>query len=287
VSVEPFFGHWMVAVAEAAAIAGVDSLDAASPAKMTDAWKLVAHASHKSLDELAEEIAKQHHLQVANPAAADPHAAMVVPATVAWRRHVLPLRSTDKDLFVATANPLSVDAKRELARISGRIVHFEVAPPARITAALTERYGPPAPDVPDAHDPTDEPTGPHVLIVDDEPGVRALYRSVLEDQGFRVSVAKDGPEALAMLAADPSYDLVTLDYWMDRMNGLRVLQQMRHQPALADIPVIMVTGADDRNVELSLFEAGADDYVTKPIDIPLFVLRIRSVLRRRRLRTGA
>ena len=71
---------------------------------------------------------------------------------------------------------------------------------------------------------------------------------------------------------------------LSRSHGLRVLQQMRHQPALADIPVIMVTGADDRNVELSLFEAGADDYVTKPIDIPLFVLRIRAVLRRRRLR---
>jgi CheY-like chemotaxis protein len=271
----------MVAVAEAAAIAGVESLDDASPGKMSEAWDLVAQASGRSLSDLAGDIAAQHHIHVAVLTPVDSTACKVVPASVAWRRHVLPLRCTEKELVVATANPLSIDAKRELARTSGRIVHFEVAPPREITAALTLRYGPPRPEDLEARKSVDEPTGPHVLIVDDEPGVRALYRSILEEHGFRVSVAKDGPEALAMLAADESYDLVTLDYWMDKMNGLRVLQHIHAQPALADLPVIMVTGADNRDVELSLFEAGVDDFITKPIDIPLFVLRIRAVLRRR------
>jgi len=287
VSVEPFLGHWMVAVAEAAAIAGVESLDEASATKMSEAWDLVSQASGMSLTALARDIAVQHHLEVATVRSTDAHAVTLVPAAVAWRRNILPLRCSERDLVVATANPLSIDTKRELARTSGRVVHFEIAPPREISAAVIEAYGAPSQDDLRARPSTDEPAGPHVLVVDDEPGVRALYRSVLEEHGFRVSVAKDGPDALAMLAKDSSFDLVTLDYWMDKMNGLRVLQQIHAQPTLADMPVIMVTGADNRDVELSLFEAGVDDFITKPIDVPLFVLRIRAVLRRRRLRGGA
>jgi CheY-like chemotaxis protein len=284
VSVEPFFGHWMVAVAEAAAIMGVESLDEATPAQMAEAWDLVAQASGLTLIDLAEAIAAQHHLKSADVAAAERTAARVVPGPLAWRRLVFPLRATERELVVATSNPLSIDTKRELARTSGRAVDFEVAPPRDITAELKRHYGPPSPEDLRPRPSVDEPTGPHILVVDDEPGVRALYRSILEAHGFRVSVAKDGPDALAKLTADPACDLVTLDYWMDKMNGLRVLQQMQANPALAHIPVIVVTGADNRAIELSLFEAGADDFITKPIDIPLFVLRIRAVLRRRRLR---
>jgi DNA-binding response OmpR family regulator len=121
-----------------------------------------------------------------------------------------------------------------------------------------------------------------VLVVDDEAGQRALFRSILEEGGCRVTVARDGSEAVSLLRGDTRFDLVTLDYWMDKMNGLRVLQQIRSDASLAAMPVIMVTGADDRRIEMSLFEAGADDYVAKPVDAPLFMLRIQAVLRRRR-----
>jgi DNA-binding response OmpR family regulator len=70
---------------------------------------------------------------------------------------------------------------------------------------------------------------------------------------------------------------------MDKMNGLRVLQRIRSTGELRHMPVIMVTGADDRRIEMSLFEAGADDFIVKPIDGPLFMLRIQAVLRRRQL----
>jgi DNA-binding response OmpR family regulator len=120
--------------------------------------------------------------------------------------------------------------------------------------------------------------------VDDEAGVRALFRSILEEAGFRVSLARDGVEAMEILGRGERFDLITLDYFMDRMNGLKVLQQVRSKPALSMLPVIMVTGADDRRIEMSLFEAGADDFVVKPIDAPLFILRIQAALRRRQLR---
>lgn len=117
-----------------------------------------------------------------------------------------------------------------------------------------------------------------------EAGGRALSRSVLESTGFRVTLARNGAEAIELLAGPDSFDLMTLDYLMDRMNGLRVLQSVRANPRHRDLPVIMVTGADDRRIEMSLFEAGADDFVVKPIDAPLFTLRIQAVLRRRQLR---
>ncbi len=105
---------------------------------------------------------------------------------------------------------------------------------------------------------------------------------MLEGQGYQVTTAKDGPAALEILADDGTVDLVTLDYYMDKMNGLRVLQQLRADKRIRQTPVIMVTGAEDRRIEMSLFEAGADDFVAKPIDAPLFLLRVQAVLRRRR-----
>ncbi len=97
-----------------------------------------------------------------------------------------------------------------------------------------------------------------------------------------MTVARDGPEALEVLRGDDTVDLVTLDYLMEKMNGLRVLQRIRADKAIRNVPVIMVTGAGDRQIEMSLFEAGADDFIAKPVDGPLFTLRVQAVLRRRR-----
>lgn len=284
---EPFFGNWMVAVAEAAEVAGATDLDAATVSQMTKAWDLVTKAADISPPALTECIAEQAHIAVADLLSADPHAALLIPAEVARRRNILPLRCTERDLTVATANPLSQEAKREIASLASREVAFEVAAPTDLAIEIEAAYGPPTDDE-RAHSPgkpteTAQPSGPHVLVVDDETGQRALFRSVLEEGGFRVTAAKDGPEAMELMGGDPSFDLVTLDYWMDKMNGLRVLQQIRSQPATAHLPVIMVTGASDRRIEMSLFEAGADDFIVKPVDAPLFLLRVQAVLRRRRL----
>ena len=284
---KPFFENWMVAVAEAAEVAGAEALDSATVSQMTKAWDLVGQAADVPVSELAAGIAEQAEIRVADLPSADPHAKMLVPAGVARRRNVMPLRCTDRELTVGTANPLSQDAKREVAAIASRLVVFEVAPPQDLAEAVERAYGPPTDQdgsgARESPPETAQPAGPHVLVVDDEAGQRALFRSILESDDFRVTVAKDGPEALELLQRDPSFDLVTLDYWMDKMNGLRVLQQMRSQPAIARIPVIVVTGANDRRIEMSLFEAGADDFMVKPLDGPLFLLRVQAVLRRRQL----
>ena len=286
-SEKPFYGNWMVMVAEAAEVAGAPDLDAASGAQLVKAWDLVAQASDVSREDLAKQIAEQAGLAVADFSKRDPHAVILVPGELSRRRNVMPLRVSDREIVLATANPLSQDTKREVGGIASRTARFEIAPPGAVADAILEAYG--SPEEGEAT-PTPaplervRPEGPHVLVVDDEAGTRALFRSVLEGSGFRVTLAKDGTDAIRLLAGPERYDLITLDYFMDKMNGLRVLQNVRARPELGKVPVIMVTGAGDRRIEMSLFEAGADDFVVKPIDAPLFILRLQAVLRRRQLR---
>lgn len=273
----------MVAVAEAAEVAGAPNLDGASARQMTKAWGLVQRTAEVTREEMTAAVARQAGIPVADLPARDARAEILLPAEVAHRRTVLPLDCNDREVMVATANPLSQEARREIEWLTGRTVRFQVAHPEELGAQVLEAYGPAESVekvVPPEGGPAD-PTGPHVLVVDDEAGQRELFRSILESEGYRVDVARDGPAAMELLRSDASYDLVTLDYWMDKMNGLRVLQQIRADADLRALPVIMVTGAEDRRIEMSLFEAGADDFIAKPIDRPLFLLRIRAVLKRR------
>ena len=77
-----------------------------------------------------------------------------------------------------------------------------------------------------------------------------------------------------MLRGNDPFDLVTLDLHMKEMHGLEVLRNIRSRVATAALPVIVATGSDDPSVEMQLFDAGADDFVVKPVDPPRFVLRI-------------
>ena len=117
--------------------------------------------------------------------------------------------------------------------------------------------------------------------MDDDADTRLLLRRALESAGFRVGEAADGPDALAILGGPTPYDLVTLDLQMPTMHGLQVLNVIRSRVALATLPVVVATGSDDPIVEMELFEAGADDFIVKPVDPPRFILRIQAVLRRR------
>lgn len=284
------FGNWLVAMAEALAFTGAEDVDTATPEQMTQAWALVGTTAEMSPAELAAGIATQSELGIADFGARERHATALVPSEVAHRRNVFPLRCDDTHIWIATGNPLSQDARRELRELTGRTIVFEVAAPDSIMQRIDLGYGPLTAEERELSaalaQATNEPTGPHILVVDDEVGQRTLLRSILEEAGFRVGLASDGPSAVELMMEDPTFDLVTLDYWLDKMNGLRVLQHIRahRSPDISDIPVIMVTGADDRQIEMSLFEAGTDDFVTKPIDAPLFVLWVRAVLRRRRYR---
>ena len=123
-----------------------------------------------------------------------------------------------------------------------------------------------------------------ILVVDDTPMGRELLSGLLEGDGFAVRMAASGEEALAM-AVDAPPDLVMLDVMMPGMDGFEVCRRMRRDPGLAMVPVIMVTGLDDRESRLKGIEAGADDFLTKPFDEAELCARARTITRLDRYRS--
>ncbi|MFQ5789058.1 MAG: ATPase, T2SS/T4P/T4SS family [Acidobacteriota bacterium] len=131
-----------------------------------------------------------------------------------------------------------------------------------------------------AEKPTPSSTGYHVLVVDDDPVNRKVARGLLEKQGFRVSEANDGVSALERIDRQDSYDLVVLDLMMPRLDGSGVLARLRSSARTIGLPVVVLTGSEDTDAEIRLMEAGADDYIRKPIQPPQFMARIKAALRR-------
>lgn len=121
---------------------------------------------------------------------------------------------------------------------------------------------------------------PHILIVEDDAVTRSIAGALLAKNGFRVSEAEDGVAALAMIDAERDLSLVVLDLAMPRMNGQEVLRQLRSSVATSTLPVVVLTGSVNEHMEVEMMDAGADDYVRKPLDPELFVSRIKATLRR-------
>ncbi|HEY4306488.1 MAG TPA: ATPase, T2SS/T4P/T4SS family [Gemmatimonadaceae bacterium] len=142
-----------------------------------------------------------------------------------------------------------------------------------VERVVGEVAAPPAPDKPAS-------AVPQVLLVDDDPIIRRLACALLEKIPVKVSEADDGPVALAMIEAGNDFSLMILDLDMPSMAGHDVLVRLRSNPATAAMPVIVLTGSEAREDEAALMDAGADDYIKKPIDPTRFVARVRAVLRR-------
>ena len=117
---------------------------------------------------------------------------------------------------------------------------------------------------------------PLILAVDDEASNLQLLRQILQDQ-YRLLFAKDGPRAIE-LARQELPDLILLDVMMPGMTGYEVCAALKAQPATAAIPVIFVTALTDTDDELEGFEAGAVDYITKPVSPPIVRARVRTHL---------
>jgi two-component system KDP operon response regulator KdpE len=117
---------------------------------------------------------------------------------------------------------------------------------------------------------------PLVLAVDDEPAILRLVRIELTAQGFRVTTASNGAEALRILD-EQRPDLVLLDILMDEMSGIEVLRRIRER---ANVPVIFLTAKGRDADKIRGLELGADDYVTKPFHPDELAARVRAVLRR-------
>ncbi len=121
-----------------------------------------------------------------------------------------------------------------------------------------------------------------ILVVDDESHIVEVVHDYLKQAGYRVLTARDGQTALT-LARHEHPDLIVLDLMLPGgPDGLDVCRHLRQDPALADVPIIMLTARTEETDRIVGLELGADDYVTKPFSPREVVARVRAVLRRTR-----
>ena len=117
-----------------------------------------------------------------------------------------------------------------------------------------------------------------ILIVDDEQSNRALLEVMLTPEGFFVTIAAGGEEALAIVARQPP-DLILLDVMMPGMNGYQVAARIKGDLATRSIPIVMITALDDHDALMLGLSAGAEDFLTKPVDGAELCVRVRNLLR--------
>jgi two-component system response regulator MtrA len=117
-----------------------------------------------------------------------------------------------------------------------------------------------------------------ILLVEDDPSIREVTAIGLEQAGFRVATCGDGREGLLRARQDP-FDLVVLDVMLPSLDGFDVCREIRKE---SRVPVVMLTARSDTIDVVVGLESGADDYVTKPFELPELVARVRAVLRRAR-----
>jgi two-component system alkaline phosphatase synthesis response regulator PhoP len=120
---------------------------------------------------------------------------------------------------------------------------------------------------------------PAILIVEDEADIVDLIKYNLEKEGFRTAVVTDGEKALERIQASPPA-LVVLDLLLPKLDGLAVCREMRSDPRTKAVPVLMLTARSEEMDKLAGFEAGADDYLTKPFSPRELVARVKALLRR-------
>ena len=120
-----------------------------------------------------------------------------------------------------------------------------------------------------------------ILYADDDADIQEIIKNILTKEGFQVTIAKDGVEALK-LAQETKPDVILLDYLMPGLTGAQVLQTLRKNTDTSSIPIIMVTAyPNEKEASLS---AGAVDFINKPIDKTDLLLRIKSVLKVRHIK---
>lgn len=116
-----------------------------------------------------------------------------------------------------------------------------------------------------------------ILVVDDESRMRKLVKDFLEREGFAVTEAADGLEAMDRFYETKELDLIILDVMMPKMDGWQVCREIR---ATSQIPIIMLTARADERDELQGFDLGVDEYISKPFSPKILVARVEAILRR-------
>jgi len=120
---------------------------------------------------------------------------------------------------------------------------------------------------------------PHVLVVEDEDSLATLLQYNLQKEGYEVSLAGDGEEAL-MMVDERLPDLIVLDWMLPKVSGIEVCRRLRQRNETRNVPVVMLTARGEETDRVRGLDTGADDYVVKPFSMPELGARIRAVLRR-------
>lgn len=119
----------------------------------------------------------------------------------------------------------------------------------------------------------------NILIVEDEPSMVELLRYNLESEGFQVTSAADGEEAMLSIE-EQKPDMVLLDWMLPKLSGIEICRRLRRDQAFRNLPVIMITARAEETDRVRGLDVGADDYVSKPFSPAELMARIRAVLRR-------
>lgn len=120
---------------------------------------------------------------------------------------------------------------------------------------------------------------PHVLVVEDEAALADLLKYNLEKEGYQVSIARDGEEAL-VVADETSPDLVVLDWMLPKTPGIEVCRRLRARQDTRNTPIVMLTARSEESDRIRGLDLGADDYITKPFSMSELLARLRAVMRR-------
>ena len=118
-----------------------------------------------------------------------------------------------------------------------------------------------------------------VMVVDDDDMFRDLVTEIMTEGGYKVVSARDGIEAWNMLQ-ETSVDMAILDLNMPNMDGLELTRKVRDDPKVADLPILMLTVRALIEEQVSGFDRGADDYLTKPFDSKMLLARMKLLERR-------
>ena len=121
-----------------------------------------------------------------------------------------------------------------------------------------------------------------VLVVDDEEAMRRGLTHILRAEGYKTVGAKDGQEALNLVCTE-NPDLILLDLMMPEISGLEVCRQLKGNEETRLIPIVMITALNNQEEKIKAINAGVDDFINKPINIPELRARVRSLLRMKHL----
>lgn len=124
-----------------------------------------------------------------------------------------------------------------------------------------------------------ETTNYKILLVDDEPDILEFVGYNLKKEGFKVSTANNGEDALKLAQAENPH-LIVLDVMMPGMDGIETCEEIRKVPSLRDSLVVFLTARGEDYSQIAGFDAGADDYITKPVKPKVLISRVKALLKR-------